>query len=286
MGLFTSILLLAVGVMTGGIFWLHARLKRTERLAELSEKSRASRVRSEVARQVAEQHALFINRYVHYFSKASNDIEAAAKQLMKDREADEYRKMAGEVVRLSCYLSLAISTLQEYASLERKELPLRLEAISSRLLLDEAIGAMRGVANKHNNKLLLDIGAWQEKRLVADKGKFAKMLKHVMHAAMVFLPPESVCTFTAESIDAGNGHYAAWLQLASPDYAQGMAADVFDPLSYECELDTKSGEELGILDMAFARQLAELMGGKLIFRSGKNGSYAEIELFLHVEEQI
>ena len=274
----TILLLLIICALAGLSYWLYARWKQTERTAAFSEQSRASRVRAEVARQVTIRHERFIRRYVHYFSNSTKRIDTLAGQLTKTYDLTTAQDIAWQIAEHSQELFQSIAILRDYSSLERGELPLKQENVSSRELLEEAIRAMREICKKRGHTITLDISGWQEKTIVIDKRKFIDMLSHVMHAIVLFHPEGASYTFKAESVRTGHGAFAAWMQLSdtSPGLSPEMLQNVFDPLSSPLR---QAGGEMSALDMAFARQLAELMGGSMKFRSGADGTATEIEVF-------
>ena len=270
----------------------YRRWRRGRRLAVLSEQSRASRVRAETARQVIKRQHFFITRYVHYLEAPSRDIEKLAQRILQSQDLAAIHLQTDRLLLRNQLLLQSIGTLKDYSALERGELTLHMEPISSRRLLEDAIGTMRTFLTPGNHHLLLDISGWQEQTIIADGAKFCTMLGHLTHAVANYLPKGCNLNFTAESIRSGSARTAAWLRLSDneTDYDLPNEEYAFDPLSappiYPGAADDPNKVLLmPSLDLPFAKHLAELMGGTLSFHRSGTGHTIEIEIFFNVQTE-
>ena len=292
---FTAILIIGLlsllcALLAAAAFVFYRRWRRGQRLAVLSEQSRASRVRSETARQVIKRQHFFISRYVHYLEAPTKDIDALGTQITKSQDITCIHLQAGQILLRNRLLLQSIETLKDYAALERGELTLHFEPVSSRRLLEDAISTMRTFLGDSHQHLLLDISGWQEQTIIADHAKFCTMLGHLAHAISSYLPEGCTVNFTAESIRSGStaGRAVAWLRLSDNDTDFDLPQEdyIFDPLSapllYQ-ELP-EDGLQMPSLDLPFAKHLAELMGGTLNFRRTSTGHAVEIELFFSTDK--
>lgn len=266
----------------------YRKWRRGQRLAVLSEQSRASRVRSETARQVIKRQHFFISRYVKYLETPTRDINELTEKIIQSQDLSAAHVGASQLQTRMQLLLQSISNLKDYASMEVGELTLRPEPVSSRQLLEEAIRTMRTFLSASQQHLLLDIKGWQEHTIIVDKGKFCSMVGHLGHAIATYLPKGCNVSFTAESIRSGENRIVTWLRISDSDtdYEVPSNEQLFDPLNETLSLqENDSGSSpISSLDLPFARHLAELMGGTLNFRRTSDGHAAEIELFFNVGE--
>ena len=281
------LLLTNLAVLLAAIVF-YRKWRRGQRLAVLSEQSRASRVRSETARQVIKRQHFFISRYVKYLETPTRDINELTEKIIQSQDLSAAHVGASQLQTRMQLLLQSISNLKDYASMEVGELTLRPEPVSSRQLLEEAISTMRTFLSASQQHLLLDIKGWQEHTIIVDKGKFCSMLGHLGHAIATYLPKGCNVRFTAESIRSGENRIVTWLQISDSDtdYEVPSNEQLFDPMSGTLPLKENAPNESPIssLDLPFAKHLAELMGGTLNFRRTSEGHAAEIELFFNVGE--
>ncbi len=266
----------------------YRKWRRGQRLAVLSEQSRASRVRSETARQVIKRQHFFISRYVKYLETPTRDINELTEKIIQSQDLSAAHVGASQLQTRMQLLLQSISNLKDYASMEVGELTLRPEPVSSRQLLEEAISTMRTFLSASQQHLLLDIKGWQEHTIIVDKGKFCSMVGHLGHAIATYLPKGCNVNFTAESIRSGENRIVTWLRISDSDtdYEVPSNEQLFDPMSGTLPLKENAPNESPIssLGLPFAKHLAELMGGTLNFRRTSEGLAAEIELFFNVGE--
>lgn len=281
------LLLTNLAVLLAAIVF-YRKWRRGQRLAVLSEQSRASRVRSETARQVIKRQHFFISRYVKYLETPTRDINELTEKIIQSQDLSAAHVGASQLQTRMQLLLQSISNLKDYASMEVGELTLRPEPVSSRQLLEEAIRTMRTFLSASQQHLLLDIKGWQEHTIIVDKGKFCSMVGHLGHAIATYLPKGCNVSFTAESIRSGENRIVTWLRISDSDtdYEVPSNEQLFDPLNETLSLqENDSGSSpISSLDLPFARHLAELMGGTLNFRRTSDGHAAEIELFFNVGE--
>ena len=266
----------------------YRKWRRGQRLAVLSEQSRASRVRSETARQVIKRQHFFISRYVKYLETPTRDINELTEKIIQSQDLSAAHVGASQLQTRMQLLLQSISNLKDYASMEVGELTLRPEPVSSRQLLEEAISTMRTFLSASQQHLLLDIKGWQEHTIIVDKGKFCSMVGHLGHAIATYLPKGCNVNFTAESIRSGENRIVTWLRISDSDtdYEVPSNEKLFDPMNGTLPLKENAPNESPIssLGLPFAKHLAELMGGTLNFRRTSEGLAAEIELFFNVGE--
>ena len=281
------LLLTNLTALLAAIFF-YRKWRQGQRLAVLSEQSRASRVRSETARQVIKRQHFFISRYVKYLETPTRGINELTEKIAQSQDLAAAHKGAAQLQSRMQLLLQSISNLKDYASMEVGELTLHPEPVSSRLLLEEAISTMRTFLSSNQQHLLLDIKSWQDYKIIVDKGKFCSMLGHLGHAIATYLPKGCNINFTAESIRSGENRIVTWLRISDSDtdYEVPSNEQLFDPLNETLPLQESASNISPItsLDLPFARQLAELMGGTLNFRRTSEGHAAEIELFFNVGE--
>lgn len=282
------LLVVATAVSSLAALIFYRRWRRGQRLAVLSEQSRASRVRSETARQVIKRQRFFISRYVNFLAAPSEDINRLAERIAQSTDWTTVHIDADQLHTHSRLLLQSINTLREFAALERGELPLHLQPFSSRRLLEDTISNMRAFLSNNRQHLQLDISSWQEHTIMVDYDKFCAMLGHLAHSISHHLPSECTVTFTAESIRSGENRIVAWLKLADnvTDFDLPSVEQIFDPWSFPTSPQITTAHDLPMpsLDLPFAKHLAELMGGTLNFRRAGTGHAVEIELFFNIEK--
>lgn len=290
---FTAILIIGLLILTNIIALLMAaifyrRWRRGRRLAVLSEQSRASRVRSETAKQVIKRQQFFVSRYVNYLGSPTQDVDDLAEKIAKSSDLATAHVLASKLQTRSRLLLQSINTLKDFAALERGELSIHLKPFSSRRLLEDAISHMRTFLSASQQRLTLDINAWHEQSIMVDYDKFCAMLAHLGHAIATYMPRSCNITFTAEAIRSGENRVAAWIKLADnvTDFDLPSVEQIFDPLSLPMSHreDVPDDVNMTSLDLPFAKHLAELMGGTLNFRREGTGHTVEIELFFNAVE--
>lgn len=271
----------------------YRRWRRGQRLAVLSEQSRASRVRSETAKQVIKRQRFFISRYVNFLATPADDINELAEKITKSSDLVTAHVQASQLQTHSRLLLQSINTLRDFAALERGELPLHLAPFSSRRLLEDAISNMRTFLSDNRQHLQLDISSWQEQTIIVDYDKFCAMLGHLAHAISHYLPKGCTINLVAESIRSGENRIVAWLKISDDvtNFDLPCVEQIFDPLSFPTNLQDNLSQDspsqdlqIPSLDLPFARHLAELMGGTLNFRRAGTGHAVDIELFFNIEK--
>ena len=266
----------------------YRRWRRGQRLAVLSEQSRASRVRAETTRQVIKRQRFFISRYVNFLATPAGEIDELAGKIASSPDLVTAHIKASQLQTRSRLLLQSINTLKDFAALERGELTLHLQPFSSRRLLEDAISNMRTFLSSNQQHLQLDIKSWQEHTIMVDYDKFCAMLGHLGHAIAHYLPQECNVSFTAESIRSGENRIVAWLKVSDnvTDFDLPCVEQLFDPMSFPIGTQENSDQQVHMpsLDLPFAKHLAELMGGTLNFRRAGTGHAAEIELFFNIDD--
>ena len=287
------LLIIGLLLLANIIFFLAAvvfyrRWRRGQRLAVLSEQSRASRVRSETARQVIKRQHFFICRYVKYLEEPTRDIQNLTEKISQSPDLTSAHVASSQLQTRSRLLLQSIDNLKDFAALELGQLKLKQEPISSCLLLDEAIDTMRTFLSFSQQHLLLDINSWQDHTIIVDKGKFCSMLGHLSHAIATYVPKGRNISFTAESIRSGENRVVTWLRLSDndPDWELPPIEQLFDPLGTPLPMQDDPEKSLPVssMDLPFAKHLAELMGGTLSLRNTSTGHMAEIELFFTAKQ--
>ena len=290
---FAATLIIILLIVTNTAFCLAAvifykRWRRGQRLAVLSEQSRASRVRSETARQVIKGQHFFISRYVRYLEAPTKDINELTEKISQSKDINSAHAAASRLEARSRLLLKSIANLKDFADLELGELTLRQAPVSSRQLLEEAISTMRTFFASGHQHLLLDISSWHEQTIIVDKDKFCAMLGHLAHGIASYLPEGCTINFTAEAIRSGEGRVVTWLQISDSvtDFDLPESEHLFDPLgaALVSHANIEVEGQMPSLELPFAKHLAELMGGSLNFRRVGTGHAVEIELFFNVGE--
>ena len=284
--IFLLLMLLSFALLAAAIFY--RRWRRGQRLAVLSEQSRASRVRSETARQVIKRQRFFISRYVNFLSTPATDINELAEKIARSPDLVTAHIEASQLQTHSRLLLQSINTLRDFAALERGEMTLHLQPFSSRRLLEDAISNMRTFLSANHQHLQLDITSWQEHTIIVDYDRFCAMLGHLAHAISHYLPQDCSINLVAESIRSGEGRIVAWLKISDnvTDFDLPCVEQIFDPLSFPTTPQDALSQDLQMpsLDLPFAKHLAELMGGTLNFHRAGTGHAVEIELFFNIEK--
>jgi signal transduction histidine kinase/CheY-like chemotaxis protein len=228
----------------------------------LAERSAAHEAREE-ARQASRAKANFLATMSHEIRTPMNGVLGMAQLLQRD-ETDATQKARLEVLIDSGeYLLAILNDILDVSKIDAGRLDILPAAEDMGLFLERLVSFWGPRADEKGVALVLDIKPTTPAFALVDALRLRQVLFNLVGNALKFTDTGSVAV-TAQATPNGEG--AALLHIAVSDTGMGIAGDVLPQLftrftqGDETEVRKFGGTGLGL---SIAKQLVELMGGKI-----------------------
>jgi adenylate cyclase len=174
------------------------------------------------------------------------------------------------------HLLTLINEVLDLSKIEAGKLELNLEPVNLTRLIDEVIGTTGGLAEKNNNRLIVEaqenLGA-----LTADAMRLKQILLNLLSNACKFTKAGEVTLRVRQVADGRD-----WVELAVADTGIGLTAEqqakLFQDFTQADSLTARRYGGTG-LGLAISRKLARMMGGDVTVTSEANkGSVFTVRL--------
>jgi adenylate cyclase len=162
------------------------------------------------------------------------------------------------------HLLALINEILDLSKIEAGKLELNPEAVHLLPLIDEVVGTARQLAQKNNNRLLVDVPE-SLGSLTVDPMRLRQILLNLFSNACKFTKDGEVSLRVKKAIDGGN-----WIEFAVADTGIGMTAEqqakLFEEFTQANSLTARRYGGTG-LGLAITRKLARMMGGDVAVAS-------------------
>ena len=226
------------------------------------------------AEQAAAARSSFLANMSHEIRTPMNAILGFTDVLLNTALAPPQRRHL-ETVRHSAQSLLGLlNDILDTAKLEKGAVELEVADFSMRALCDQVAASMRLSAQKKGVELVLDYPATQSEHYRGDALRIQQVLVNLIGNAIKFTPQGRVTVEVRQQ--------AALTVIAIVDTGIGIAADrverIFDAFAQADATITRQFGGTG-LGTTIARQLTELMGGRIVVQSQVGaGSRFEVQL--------
>ena len=157
-----------------------------------------------------------------------------------------------------------INEVLDLSKIEAGKLELNTEHVNLARLIDEVIGTAGQLAEKNNNRLVVD-GAGKLGPLTTDPMRLKQILLNLLSNACKFTKQGEVALHVRKVADGHN-----WIEFAVSDTGIGMTAEQLAKLFQEfSQADSLTARRYGGtgLGLALSRKLARMMGGDVTVTS-------------------
>jgi signal transduction histidine kinase len=189
-------------------------------------------------------------------------------EILKDRVTDEERPFMEYIESNSKRLLETVSTILDFSQLTTKSFDLYFGLASLNTIMDDAASRFRSSAESKGLKLVWSKNDQEDHQIVIDRSALDSILNQIIGNAVKFTKWGTV------TLDAGvhSDRVIIRVQDTGVGIDEKFVESMFEPFHQESTGDGRSFEGTG-LGLTIARQLVELMGGKIKVASNKgNGS--------------
>ena len=232
------------------------------RLSEMAESNvalyEANRIKNE-----------FLANVSHELRTPLNSIIGFA-ELLAESEDEKRRRHATHILTSARMLLRIINDLLDLAKIEAGKTDVRLERVSVRDLCETLGQLVRPMADK--KRLELEVAVAEDLPVVrTDPGKVQQILYNLLSNAIKFTPPGGSVRLSARTVDPADAQLAGGgVAMSVADTGPGIpAADqqlIFEKFRRRDDSITRTHSGAG-LGLGIARELANLLGGKLTLES-------------------
>src|SRR5262245_11542423 len=232
----------------------------TERTAEIRDKSRQ-------LAEASERKSQFLASMSHELRTPLNAIIGLTEMMVTNAARFGTEKALEPLRRVNAagtHLLSLINEILDLSKIEAGKLELNPERIDLARLIDEVIGTAGQLAEKNENRLIVEaqkkVGA-----LTADSLRLKQILLNLLSNACKFTKEGEIALRVRKVVD---GH--AWIELAVADTGIGMTAEqqakLFQDFTQADSLTARRYGGTG-LGLAITRKLARMMGGDVTVAS-------------------
>ena len=224
----------------------------------------------EKSRQLAEasQHkSEFLASMSHELRTPLNAIIGLTEMLVANAArfgTDKAQEPLRRVNAAGTHLLGLINEVLDLSKIEAGKLELNPEPVNLARLIDEVIGTAGQLAEKNNNRLVVD-GAGKLGPLTTDPMRLKQILLNLLSNACKFTKQGEVALHVRKVADGHN-----WIELTVADSGIGMTAEQLAKLFQEfSQADSLTARRYGGtgLGLALSRKLARMMGGDVTVTS-------------------
>jgi signal transduction histidine kinase/ActR/RegA family two-component response regulator len=239
-----------------------------------AERSAANDAREE-ARQAGRAKANFLATMSHEIRTPMNGVMGMAQLLQRDEDNPAQKARLDVLIDSGEYLLSILNDILDVSKIDAGRLDILPAAEEVPLFLERLVAFWGPRADEKGVSLILDIKPSTPPFVLVDALRLRQVLFNLVGNALKFTDAGSV-SVTAEATPNGEG--AVLLHLAVTDTGMGIAADLLPQLftrftqGDETEVRRFGGTGLGL---SIAKQLVELMGGKIWAQSeiGKGSAF-------------
>jgi signal transduction histidine kinase/CheY-like chemotaxis protein len=247
---------------------------RVARDQALNERAAADEAREE-ARQASRAKANFLATMSHEIRTPMNGVMGMAQLLQRDEDNPAQKARLDVLIDSGEYLLSILNDILDVSKIDAGRLDILPAAEEVPLFLERLVAFWGPRADEKGVSLILDIKPSTPPFVLVDALRLRQVLFNLVGNALKFTDAGSV-SVTAEATPNGEG--AVLLHLAVTDTGMGIAADLLPQLftrftqGDETEVRRFGGTGLGL---SIAKQLVELMGGKIWAQSeiGKGSTF-------------
>jgi signal transduction histidine kinase/ActR/RegA family two-component response regulator len=250
---------------------LAVALRRRAGLVERAQDElQAAQAEVEAAHRKAEQasraKSKFLANMSHEIRTPMNGILGMADLLVNTPLADSQRKYAQTIVRSSQALMGILNDILDLAKIESGKLQLADEPFDAREVIRDACDLMAAGAAEQELELVVDIPESLNTRMRGDAMRFQQVLNNLLGNAIKFTHEGKV----GIGLRAEPALGAGGLRVTVADTGIGIAPELqgllFEPFS-QADSSTSRHHGGAGLGLTIARELVELMGGRIEVRS-------------------
>jgi CheY-like chemotaxis protein len=240
----------------------------------LSERAAADQAREE-ARQAGRAKANFLATMSHEIRTPMNGVLGMAQLLQRDEADPTQKERLAVLVESGEYLLSILNDILDVSKIDAGRLDILPAAEDLHQFLERLVGFWGPRADEKGVALVLDIQKSVPQFVLVDALRLRQVLFNLVGNALKFTDEGSV-SVVAEAIPNGEG--AVVLDIAVRDTGIGISADhlpnLFTRFSQADESEVRKFGGTG-LGLAIAKQLVELMGGKIWAESeaGKGSAF-------------
>ena len=195
-------------------------------------------------------------------------LEILAEQVEGRLEADE-KQMLMLAIRNTHRLEGLVDDIMDYSKIAAGKMAIVKEACDARVLVDDAVDALKAAATAKGVKILKNVGSLLP-RAAAENRRVVQVLINLLSNAIKYTPARGSVTVT---VAEGRREHAGTLMFKVKDTGAGIPADqlekVFGMFEQASCSNIKKAEGTG-LGLTLARAMVELHGGRIWAESWKD----------------
>jgi PAS domain S-box-containing protein len=212
----------------------------------------------------------FLASMSHELRTPLNSILGFAQLLQRDKKVpltERQQDKLGHVLRGGEHLLRLIDDILDLSGIEAGRIAVSLEPVDINGVLTEVKATLDPMAVRAGIELQLSLAAPQVPKVVADRTRFAQVLINYGSNAVKYGKPGGRAVLAVSARDDG------FTRISVSDDGIGIPADKQDKIFQPFH---RAGQETGPIEgtgigLAITRRLAELMGGRVGFRSSPGG---------------
>ncbi len=217
----------------------------------------------------------FLRSMSHELRTPLNAVLGFAQLIQRDATLGERpRRLVDHVLKGGEHLLRLIDDVLDLARIEAGAVPLSLEAVAVGEVFEEVITALRALAEPRKMSLVIESADAEAIPVVrADRTRLVQIVLNYLSNAIKYGRPGGTATLRAK---IGGG----WVRLSVVDDGPGIPAERQERLF---QAFYRAGQETGPIEgtgigLALTKRLAEMMHGRVGFRSDEKGSEFWVEL--------
>ncbi len=272
--------------LTGIVVGLHSVDEQVKRDLAMQEKLEEA---LSMAQSASRAKTVFLNNMSHDIRTPMNAIigyTALAQRHLE--EPEKLRDYLDKISLSSNHLMSIINEVMDMSRIESGGVRLCEQPENIPGMMREIGDLIRTELEAKNHYFNLRLERLEHENVLCDKLRLRQVLLNLLSNAVKYTEPGGVITLIAEEKDEKNSACSSY-DFFVADNGVGMDAafleNVFEPFARETSSASGGAEGIG-LGMSIARNLVELMGGRIFVRSMKGkGTEVRVSLsFLHAED--
>ena len=207
----------------------------------------------------------FLSRMSHEFRTPLNAILGFGQLMEMDASTPGQKEGVGHVLRAGRHLLGLIDEVLDIARIETGRLQLETHRLDVRDCVQETLGLVRLLAERHGIRLdnCIDTDACD---VLADRRRFQQILVNLLTNAIKYNRVGGTVTLHCRAVGSHDGRPATWCRVDVRDTGIGIAPESLGRLF--APFDRLGQEQKGVIEgtgigLALSKSLAEAMGGRL-----------------------